>query len=428
MLTVEQARERILSFFQPLQRRVLPLSEALGLTLAEELTAQFNLPRTPNSSMDGYALRSSDVKEVAQNGKSVLPVAGTIHAGDPPGRDLPPNSAIRIMTGAPIPKGADAVAQFEITDELERDSLSESQIGICETVHPGQNIRAAGEDMKEGDLILSKGVRMEPQHIAAAAALGRDKVAVFRRPRIAIISTGSEITEPGKPLQPGQIYDSNAYALAAYAAMWGAEPNVMGIVPDNLEAVQERLKAAATSSDMIVTSAGVSKGDLDVVKEALLKNGKMNFWSVKMRPAKPLAFGLLKAQNGNTTPHIGLPGNPVSAQVAFIQFGRPAIRKMQGFPYLPLPRIRALLDNPIHNPDGRRTYARVTIYKKDDIVRATTTGTQSSGVLTSMVKADGFAVCPEDTSILDPGTEVEIEIAASREKLEKMLMLVSGKA
>lgn len=412
MLSVEEARERILSHFSRLDAVDTPLLEAQGRVLDEDLVAGFDIPPLANSAMDGYAVRSADVASASGSQPVMLPVAGAVAAGELPDRPVPQGGAIRIMTGAPIPDDADAVVPFEDTDESERrrDGRTLDEISVKISAHPGDNVRPAGEDIAAGELVLRRGTVMRPAEIGVAASLGRDFVLTVRRPVVAIVSTGDELISPGSSLEAGKIYNSNAFSIAAMVERFGGIPRIMGIAKDTIEALSDILEASM-DADMVVTSAGVSKGDYDVVKDVLAKRGAITLWSVRMRPAKPLAFGTLDGPQGRRVPHLGLPGNPVSAMVAFEQFGRAALQVMLGIPVSPPPTVEAILDDPVHNHDGRRVYARVVVYKSEDgLHRARTTGNQSSGVLTSMAAANGLAICPHDVAEIPAGEKVTVEM------------------
>ena len=420
MLDVEDARARILSHFDVLEPARYPLLIALGLTLSEDLVADLDVPPHANSAMDGYALRAEDVAGASATDPVVLPVGATVAAGDAPGTFAQPGTAVRIMTGAPIPDGADAVVPFEDTDETERaatdsgeltETNAAAEIGIRLAAEQGENIRPAGEDIFNGETVLPAGTELTPSAIGVAASLGCDSVRVIRRPAVAIISTGDELIEPGQPVEPGKIYNSNAYSVAALATSYGATANVVGIARDSVESLTALLREAMEYADMIVTSAGVSKGDYDVVKDVLAQHGEIALWSVRMRPAKPLAFGTLNSDNGRKVPHLGLPGNPVSAAVAFEQFGRPAIRKMMGKHPVPRSTVTATLTDPIYNHDGRRVYARVKVYSAaDGTLRAAPAPNQSSGAMTSMAFANGLAICPHDVASIPAGHPVRVEM------------------
>ena len=412
MLSVEDARDRILSYFGPLDSVEVPLLDAVGLTLAEDLTAEFDIPPLANSAMDGYAVKSTDVSAASKFNPVLLPVDGYIAAGEVPEKPLSERSAVRIMTGAPVPEGADAVVPFEDTDEDDRRSNGSdiSEIGICLGAESGDNIRPAGEDVQAGQTVVKSGADITAGVVGVAASLGKTSVQAIRRPVIAIVSTGDELLEPGDERKPGKIYNSNAYSIAALVEKYGGIARIIGIARDSIESL-EALLEEAVEYDMVVTSAGVSKGDYDVVKDVLSKNGEIALWSVRMRPAKPLAFGALNAVDGRKVPHLGVPGNPVSAMVAFEQFGRPAIRVMLGKAPLQKPTINATLDDPVYNHDGRRVYARVDVYKDDaGNYRARSTGNQSSGALHSMALARGLAICPDDVASIPAGSDVVVEI------------------
>ena len=410
MLSVEEARARILGHFSQLGPADVPLLDAIGLTLATDLVASIDVPPHDNSAMDGYAVRYADVAQASDSTPVQLPVNATVAAGDAPGATVQPGTATRIMTGAPIPTGADAVVPFEDTDESERNN-SPNTIGIKLAAEHGENIRPAGEDIQTGEVVLPAGTELTPGAIGVAASLGLTTAPAIRRPVVAIISTGDELIEPGQPVQHGKIYNSNAYSIAALTKSFGATPDVIGIARDTVESLVGLLQRAMQSADMIVTSAGVSKGDYDVVKDVLAQHGEIALWSVRMRPAKPLAFGTLNAPDGNKVPHLGLPGNPVSAAVAFEQFGLPAIRKMMGKPETGRPTVLATLDDPVYNHDGRRVYARVNVYQSPSgELRAASAGNQSSGAMTSMARANGLAICPHDVASIPAGAQVRVEM------------------
>ena len=413
MLSVEDARERILSHFDRLPAVETPLADALGQVLAEKLVAPFDIPPLTNSAMDGYAVISADTSGATGQAPIELPVVGVIAAGQLPERPLDPGTAIRIMTGAPVPDQSDAVVPFEDTDELERRESggSVSAIAINVAATPGDNIRDAGEDIKAGTTVFDEGVILGAGHIGVIASLGRATIRAVRRPVVALVSTGDELLEPGDEYLPGRIYNSNAYSVAAMVTRYGGVPEIMGIARDTVESLESALEEALKIADLVVTSAGVSRGDYDVVKDVLSSKGEIALWSVRMRPAKPLAFGVLKRKDGTGVPHLGLPGNPVSAMVAFEQFGRPALRLMMGKAQAEKPSIEAVMDDPIHNYDGRRVYARVHAYRDEaGVYHARLAGNQSSGVLTSMAQANGLAICPDDIAMIGAGEIARVEM------------------
>ena len=411
MLSVEDALDRIMRHFRPLKAGRTPLLEAIGQVLAEDALATHDIPPLDNSAMDGYALQAADLRGASANNPITLKVAGSVAAGELPTVDVTPGSAVRIMTGAPVPDGADAVVPFEDTDEMERRNSGTplSEIAIRYQVSVGDDIRPAGQDVRKGERVLQAGTVLRPSEIGVLASLGYDSVSVFRRPVVAILATGNELLEPGALYQPGMIYDSNTYSIAASVIRYGGVPKLIGIARDNLDSMNASLRDGL-DSDMLVTSAGVSKGDYDMVKDVLAQHGEIDFWSVRMRPAKPLAFGILNAWEGRKVPLLGLPGNPVSALVAFEQFGRAAIRRMLGKPDAPKPTITAVLDDPIHNGDNRRVYARAVIRRENGVYRASLTGDQGSNLLTSMARANGLAICPEDLPVKEAGETVQVQM------------------
>jgi molybdopterin molybdotransferase len=411
MLSVEDAQERLLALVSVLGTEEVQLMDCLGLALAENVSASFNIPGLPNSAMDGYAVRVGDVASASVGKPITLPVSGQAQAGYVPSAPLAPGTTVRIMTGAPIPEGTEAIIPFELTDEAERLKLGDElkEVVIRHAPSPGDHIRPAGEDVQKGALVLQVGHVLDPASLGMLAALGRRSVSVTRRPRVAVLATGDEVTEPGQPLEPGRLYDSNSYTIATAVRHYGGVPQLLGVARDNMDALREKL-SAGLNADMLITSAGVSGGAYDMVKDALSEQGTMAFWSVRMRPAKPLAFGLLKAPDGRSVPHLGLPGNPVSALVAMVEFGRLALHKMMGLPVMPLPEVQAVLDEPIHNMDGRRVYARVSLERRNGELRARLTGSQGSNVLTSMVHAQGLAICPEDLPVKEAGERVMVQL------------------
>lgn len=411
MLSVEEALERILGFFSTLESEEKPLLDAIGQVLAEDAVSQYDIPPLDNSAMDGYAVQAADVIGASKDTPVTLKVIGIVAAGSLPQETVVPGTTVRIMTGAPVPEGADSVIPFEDTDELDRRASGKpiEEIGIRFEVGKGADIRLAGQDVQKGQLVLKKGVVLRPAEVGVLASLGYEKVKVTRRPVIAILATGDELMEPGDEYSAGKIYNSNNYSVASSVLRYGGVPKLLGIARDNLESMNAKLQEGL-DSDMLITSAGVSKGDYDMVKDVLSQHGKIDFWSVRMRPAKPLAFGVLNAPDGRQVPHLGLPGNPVSAMVAFEQFGRAAILKMLGKPNLAKPTIKAVLDEPIYNNDARRIYARAIITRQNGTYHAKLTGNQGSNLLTSMALANGLAICPEDIPKKDVGEVVDVQM------------------
>jgi len=418
MLSVEEARNKLLSQFQPLKKEKISLDQSLGCVIYKDIISKINVPPWDNSAMDGYAVLHKDVKNASQEKKVFLDVIEEISAGSIPKTVIKEGQSARIMTGAPVPSGADAVVPFEDTNELEEKS-SES-IGININVEKFENIRKKGEDISKGDKIIKIGDEISPAVIGVLASLGYSEIDVFRRPKIGILSTGNELMEPGEPVQKGKIYNSNTLSISSLSKLYGAIPVTQTHSLDTIEDLENKL-SNFEEVDLIVTSAGVSKGDYDVVKDVLNKNGDMNFWSVNMRPAKPLAFGKININNRNI-PLLGLPGNPVSAMIAFEKFGRYAIDKMMGKKIKHRPIIKAILQEDIHNFDGRRLYARVKVEKstRSEII-VTPLKNQSSGVLTSMFLSNGLAICPSGTDILNKGQEIDVEMFGWNEEISEII-------
>jgi len=413
MISVEEARARILAHFAPLPAEETTLTEALGQVLAEDARGHFNIPPLDNTGMDGYAVRVADTSSASPATPVRLRVIGYLPAGSVYDGVVGPGEAVRIMTGAPIPTGADTVVPFEETDEEEFnvrwDSEPRTEVRIDVAPRPGANIRRAGENVRAGDLVLPRGAVIGPAQVGLLASLGLAAAPMHRRPRVAILSTGDELLRPGEPPAPGKIYDANAFTLAAMVTVAGGVPRILDVARDTIEALTARIHEGLAGADLLVTSAGVSRGDFDVVKTVLAREGQVGFWTVNMRPGKPLAFGTFTTEDGRVVPHLGLPGNPVSAAVTFELFGRPALFTMLGKPqYWPRPAILATAEERIVNPDGRRFFARAIVRMQDGRPTVRLTGSQGSGVLTSVSLANGYAIVPERVPAIEPGAMVEV--------------------
>lgn len=411
MIPVEEARERILAYFSRLEPERKPLLDALGQVLAEDVVAPFDIPPLDNTAMDGYAVRAADTAGAGEAAPVELRVIADLAAGYVLETPVGPGEAVRIMTGAPVPPGADAIVPFEETDEALRGineaARKAGSVRILKAASPGANIRRRGEDVRAGSTVIPAGRVLRPSEIGVLASIGLTHVTVIRRPVVAILSTGDEITPPGEPLLPGRIYDANAYSVAALVRKYGGMPRILGIARDTVEDLTAKIRQGL-DADMLVTSAGVSRGDFDVVKDVLAREGNIDFWSVRMRPGKPLAFGAFTAPDGRKVPHLGLPGNPVSSMVSFELFGRPAIFTMLGRSDWERPTVRAISRDYVKNPDARRFYARCIVTRGDDgRWYADLTGPQGSGMLTSMSSANALAVIPEDVRAANPGDEIE---------------------
>lgn len=412
MISVEEARDRILSFFSRLEPVRVPLLDALGQVIAEDVVAPFDIPPLDNTAMDGYAVRAEDTTGATPSSPRELRVIADLAAGYVLDTPVGPGEAVRIMTGAPIPPGADAIVPFEETDEPLRGPNEAPTRGdtvrVFKAAERAANVRFRGEDVKKGQAVLEAGRLVRASEIGVLASLGLTEVTVYRRPVVAILSTGDEITEPGKPLEPGRIYDANAYSVAALVRSYGGVPKLLGIARDTVEDLTAKIREGF-DADMIVTSAGVSRGDFDVVKDVLAREGEIDFWTVRMKPGKPLAFGAFKTPDGRRVPHLGLPGNPVSSMVSFELFGRPAVFTMLGRTDWARPIVKAITRDEVRNTDGRRFFARCIVTVGEDGKRyADLTGPQGSGILTSMSAANALTVIPEDLPVAKPGDEIDV--------------------
>ena len=418
MLSVEEALTQIISCFTTLEAEEKSILECLGQILAEDVTSPLDLPPLSNSGMDGYAVIWNDIAHSSHQNPTQLNVIGIVPAGQVSIQTVTSGSAIRIMTGAPVPEGADTIIPFEETDEVERRNSGAglNNININTSLPKGCNIRPSGEDVKQNELVLKSGTLIRPSEVSVLASLGLPTVNVIRRPVVSVLATGDELVQVDGNLVPGKIYDSNSAGIAASILSAGGIPRILGIAQDTVKSLNNKLEGIK-GSDLVITSAGVSKGDYDVVKDVLNDKGDINFWSVRMRPAKPLAFGHLNHE-GAFIPMLGLPGNPVSALVAFEMFARPAIRLMLGLTALDRPVIEGILTNPIFNADERRVYARVEVTKTNGTYYASPTGPQGSNILTSMSKANGLAICPDNEPTRSTGDKVNIIMLDWNEEVE----------
>ncbi len=402
MISVEEALDKVLSYFSVLNAEEKPILECLGQVLDEDVYSAIDVPPRDNSAMDGYAVRAEDVDGATTTSPVYLNVIGEVKAGDLPKEEVRTNTALRIMTGAPLPDGADSVVQFEHTDETPHHERPPFKIGVLYPVTKGKNVRRAGEDIATGQLVVNKGTVLRPSEIGVLASLGKETIRVIRRPVIAILATGDELIELGQPLPAGKIYNSNSFSAAAQVLRYGGIPQVLGIARDRVKDIEDKISEALTA-DMLITSGGVSMGNYDLVKDVLAKQGEVSFWTVRMKPGKPLAFGIIKG-----VPHLGLPGNPVSSMITFEVFARPAILKMMGKINLSKPTIEATLEGYIKNSDGRRVFARAIVSREGDRYVARTTGPQGSGILTSMSRANGLVIVPEDVASVEQGETVKV--------------------
>lgn len=387
-----------ITVLDPIELRLL---EAHGCVLAEDIVATAPVPGFANSAMDGFAVRASDT-----GAGEVLQIVGEVAAGTGSLPEVGRGQAAAIMTGAPVPPGANAIVPVEDT------IVSEGRVRLLAGAEPSAHVRPAGEDVVAGDVVLEAGRRLRSADIGMLAAVGRALVRVHPRPRVAVISTGDELVEPGPPLEPGQIRDANSYTLTALARDTGATAFRQAIVPDNRRALVEAFEGALSHADMLVTSGGISAGRYDLVKVVLGELGDVEFTKVGIRPGMPQAFGFLEG-NGQTSqpvPCFGLPGNPVSAYVSFEVFVRPALRRMQGRADVNRPRVQAVMETDLRSPAHKVEFVRVVLRRTPTGWSARPTGQQGSGILRSVVDADGLAEVPADRTRVTAGEALVVHV------------------
>ena len=417
MLTVEQALGRVLAVELPVRTQTVPLADALGRVLAEPVLSMVPLPPWDNAAMDGYALRAADTaldhahSSAPQPGcdggdrgtpGAVLRVVDTIPAGGVPRVAVGPGEAARIFTGAPVPEGADTVVMQENADRLDGE-----RVRIFGTATEGRHIRRAGEAVRPGDTVLAAGRTLTASDLGLVAALGQSQVVASRRPVVALLATGDELVPPGQPLGPGQIWSSNTAALAGLVLAAGGVPIDCGVAPDDLDGTRAAFRRAlAHGPDLLVSTGGVSVGDFDVVKEALADEGAdMRFWKVRMKPGKPLAFGVIGG-----VPAFGLPGNPVSCVVNFLQFVRPVLRRALGDPTPHLPVVDATLEEPVRKSPGRNELVRVRLSWQGGRLFARSTGSQGSARIRGLSDAHGFLLLGAQATHASAGDVVPVQI------------------
>ena len=399
LVPVDEHLKRILDSIDTLPAYDQPLLEVMGLPIAEDIMAPLPLPAFDNSGMDGYAVVHHDVASASEQRPVHLPVVGEIAAGAATIMAMSPGTAVRIMTGAPVPQGCDAIVPVEWTDG------GTSAVVIVQAPEVGQHIRRAGEDVAVGDRLVSEGDLIGPRQIGLLASVGTSRVASRPRPRVVVISTGDELREPGEKLGSDSIYDGNSYMLAAAARAAGAIAYRVGIVRDDHEGFAEALSDQLVRADVVVTSGGVSKGAYDVVKEVLQEQGTVRFDEVAMQPGKPQGFGFV---GEDSTPIFTLPGNPVSSYVSFEQFVLPAVRRMMGrAPYL-RPEADALLTEAIRSPEGRRQFARGRLSVVDGRLAVTPVGAQGSHLIGDLAESDALVVVPESVTWVEAGETVTV--------------------
>lgn len=398
MISVDEARETVLRSASEGRLETIGLDEALNRVLAEDVISADAIPPFDNSAMDGYAVRCEDVQGATQESPVTLKVVDVVPAGSVSSKHLKRGQAIRIMTGAAIPDGTDGVIMVEQTE-----MRGDKKVAVFAHVDAGQNIRRTGEDIREGQHVLSRGRRLSPADVGILASVGRPEVSVFRKPRVAVLSTGDELLQPGDPLEPGKIRTSNNHTLSNLIRQWGGDPVNLGIAKDTPEDTREKL-TQAFESDLVVTSGGVSMGELDYVRDAVADLGvDIKFWKVRQRPGKPLVFGVRGAQL-----FFGLPGNPVSSMVTCELYVKPALLKMIGLPASPFQPVSAILHEDVHKKAGLRHFVRGILSHENGLFSVTTTGTQSSGVLRSMSIGNCLIDLPEELEHPKAGSSVQV--------------------
>ena len=403
LLSVTEARQKLLADFRAVQIIDIDIEHATGYVLANDVKATYDYPLFNNSSMDGFAVRAEDLQYASRENPAQLKIVEDIPAGAVPVKEIHPGEAARIMTGAVLPEGADSVIPVEDSNVNWRENQNVEMppdVLLYRPVMPGEYIRKIGDDIRRGQIVMTRR-RLRAQDIGFLAMLGIDRVKVFRRPRIAIFSSGDELTPVGTVLAPGKIYDSNSKTLLALSEKYFAEVISLGIVPDQIAEVKKTFESAvAQNVDLVITSAGVSVGAFDYIQKVVKENGEIKFWRVNMRPGKPLAFGRYQG-----VPFIGLPGNPVSAFVGFEVFVRPAILKLSGDANLEHLTFDVILAEAIES-DGRESYLRAVVTFEDGQYSAKLTGHQGSGNLFSLVQANALLIIPSGVKSLPEGARV----------------------
>jgi len=394
---VAEAQEMVLGCVQPVGVEKVALLEALHRVTAEEVTAQRHIPLDDNSAMDGYAVRHTDVAGATRDQPAVLEVREILPAGKRPQHRITPGTTVKIMTGAPLPEGADTVVQVEHTDG------SDTRVQIYRAPRLGSNLRRRGEDIRQGECVLATQTFLRPAELGVLASVGKAQVLVYQRPRVAILATGDEIIDPGEPDTQGKIINSNSYTLAGQVAEAGGNPLLLGVAPDDRTIMSQRI-ASGLRADVLITSGGVSVGSFDYVRECLATFGfQARFWTVAMRPGSPTTFGMV-----GHIPVFSLPGNPVASMVTFELFVRPALLHMTGRRELFRPRLDAMLQDTVEKRRGVRALLRGVLRQGDGPATVTTTGPQGSGILRSMSLANCLIDIPEETERLQPGDTVQV--------------------
>lgn len=400
MINAAEALHIILDHTSLLSTEKVSLLASLGRSIGQRVLAKEDIPRFDNSSMDGYAVASSDLRSATVEHPCTLTIVGESSAGDPFGGVVESGQAVRVLTGGMMPAGADAVVPIEHATEFDGQHVQ-----LTKAINSGQCVRIQGEDIKNGEAALRMGQTLKPGAIGVLAAMGYQRVRVYKRPRVNIIATGDELVDIGEEPGPGEIRNSSSYALAADVASTGGVPRICDIVPDKPKRLRRKIEDAL-HTDVLLVTGGVSVGKYDFVKDILEELGvQISFWKVNIKPGMPLVFGKRKK-----TLVFGLPGNPVSTSVTFLQFVRPALLKMCGQEEVLPAKYNAVLDQEYRKADGKRHFARGVIERRDGVLYVVTTGNQSSGAISSLSKANCLIIIPEEATLLRKGDQIEIEL------------------
>ena len=404
MISVGDARERVLSRVEPLAPIDLPLAAAFGCVLAHDVTAKWDLPPFASSAMDGFAVRAADVADASADSPAFLKIAGRALIGREPETEVGPGEAVRIATGAPIPGGADCVVPVEDVHAVP------DTVQVLYGSSAGKHVRPAGEEARAGDLLVSAGRRLGAPELGLLASAGYGRAPAFPRPRVVVISTGDELVEPGKPLGFGQIHESNAYMLTGSLKEAGAQPSLSGVVVDDPALLRDEVLSQLSSADVLISTGGVSVGELDPVKAAFRDRGEIGFYRVAMQPGMPQGFGMIEGK-----PFFCLPGNPVSVFVSFEVFVRPALMKMMSRTQIERPQVSALLTDDLTGPLQKTVFARVAVRRESGGWTATPSGGRGSNLIGSVARANGLAVIPPGVGTLAAGTECQVMMFRSSE-------------
>jgi molybdopterin molybdotransferase len=404
LMSVEEAREKVLSQVKPLAPLELPLTDAFGCVVATDIVAAVDLPAFASSAMDGFAVRASDVADASPGAPSELKIVGRSMIGHRPEATVGMGEAVQIATGAPIPAGADCIVP------VENSRLDGDLVRLFEGPPAGKHVRPVGEDVKQGSVLVEAGTRLGPPELGLLANAGHPTPLVHPRPRVVVLSTGDELIPPTETPDFGQVRDANAFTLFGALREVGAMPVLAGIVPDDVEALRETVLAFEIQADAFISSGGVSVGERDVVKAAFFRRGNVEFYRVAMQPGMPQGFGEIEGK-----PYWGLPGNPVSVFVSFEQFVRPALLKMMGRSQLTRPQIMATLTADVAGPKGKLQFARVEVRRTSEGWKATPTGPRGSNLISTVARANGLAMIPAGTEVAPAGTQVHVQVFRSSE-------------